>query len=791
MKKWFIIFLMPAFAVTLWADDAHLVEARRALDDGLPQVAIFKLRQNGKPVSKDDKVATDVLLGRALIAAGRYDESVAVLEKIPAPNPPAVFWLAEAYAALGQPEKAIPLYHQLVDDPQLDIEAVIGEARMYNAMHQAPRAAAILKTFLERKVVSNRIALELAGIQVNNGDAAGVMQSLATLQNVSPENRQLAEYLGARAEMISGDYPAAAARLKSIQDPPADLAAGVAVSLAECSLNLKDSNEAERILEQFIEENSRLPGLPDVFAALDRVYAAESAASGSELRNWSNDPKNPVRAALAKFYHARNEARSGLPEKSRQLFDEFLAQYPGHALTNAALAELATSHLAAGQPAQALAIAIKGQGPRLDFLQGQALSMMGKYKEAAAEFLQAAELSEIHTEALTNSAICGLIADVPDSENAAIKKLRDREDSQAILERIQFLEALHKASQRKPGAGNLLGEIADGTSPWAGQARLALAEWDNLQLDLAGARAQLRRISSSDPAQKEREEYLAVFLADNGDQESESLVGTLASDFLKNHPQSPFEPEVRLKLGEMLYRRGDFLGARAQFALVAENFPDSALAEKAAFLSGQALARSMNPADMEKSLEIFDEVAKAGGPLALRARLSQAMLLYALKRPKDALGVFDSILAAKPEAELRAMTLTEKGDTLFALGAQDPANYRQAIAAWKEIASDPAAGKNWSYQAFAKMGAANEKLGANDAALDCYYSVFSRDQKGEPEYFWYYKAGFDAGRLLESQKLWKEAIAVYDKIASIDGPRAEEARERVNKLRLENFIWEN
>ena len=89
------------------------------------------------------------------------------------------------------------------------------------------------------------------------------------------------------------------------------------------------------------------------------------------------------------------------------------------------------------------------------------------------------------------------------------------------------------------------------------------------------------------------------------------------------------------------------------------------------------------------------------------------------------------------------------------------------------------------------MGAAYEKLGNYDAALDCLLCRVFRRAEGRPEYFWYYKAGFDAGRLLESQKLWKEAIAVYEKIGSVDGPRAEEARERVNRLRLENFIWDN
>ncbi|HRJ72479.1 MAG TPA: tetratricopeptide repeat protein, partial [Terrimicrobiaceae bacterium] len=235
----------------------------------------------------------------------------------------------------------------------------------------------------------------------------------------------------------------------------------------------------------------------------------------------------------------------------------------------------------------------------------------------------------------------------------------------------------------------------------------------------------------------------------------------------------------------------DFLGARGQFGIVAEEFPDSPLAEKAIFLSARAMARSMDPDAMELAIEEFERVVKENGPLAQRARFEEAVLFNALKRPKEALGILDGILAAQPDSDLRYTTLVEKGDTLFALGTQDPENFRAAIGAWNVIAGDQSAPKLWHHQAFAKIGAAREKLGEYDAALDAYYQVISAPQEGEPEYFWYYKAGFDAGRLLEEQKLWKEAIAVYEKIGSIDGPRAEEAAERVNKLRLENFIWEN
>ena len=128
--------------------------------------------------------------------------------------------------------------------------------------------------------------------------------------------------------LASGESAKAEEKLRTVKDPPARLAAGVAVALAECRLQQEDAGEAEKILETYIEENSRLPGLPAAFAALDRVYVYEGAASSTELRRWTADSKNGQRSALALFYLARNEARSSKGEKSRQLFSDFLAQYP-------------------------------------------------------------------------------------------------------------------------------------------------------------------------------------------------------------------------------------------------------------------------------------------------------------------------------------------------------------------------------------------------------------------------------------------------------------------------------
>jgi len=56
------------------------------------------------------------------------------------------------------------------------------------------------------------------------------------------------------------------------------------------------------------------------------------------------------------------------------------------------------------------------------------------------------------------------------------------------------------------------------------------------------------------------------------------------------------------------------------------------------------------------------------------------------------------------------------------------------------------------------------------------------------EFFWFYKAGFNAGQLLEADAKWESAAAVYEKLVAAGGTRSDEARERLDRLRLEHFL---
>jgi hypothetical protein len=75
-------------------------------------------------------------------------------------------------------------------------------------------------------------------------------------------------------------------------------------------------------------------------------------------------------------------------------------------------------------------------------------------------------------------------------------------------------------------------------------------------------------------------------------------------------------------------------------------------------------------------------------------------------------------------------------------------------------------------------------------ALRAYHSVLETDQ-APADWNYFELCGFRALALCEKHQRWPAAIACARKIASFNGPRAEEAKQRAEQIRLKNMIWED
>jgi tetratricopeptide (TPR) repeat protein len=246
-----------------------------------------------------------------------------------------------------------------------------------------------------------------------------------------------------------------------------------------------------------------------------------------------------------------------------------------------------------------------------------------------------------------------------------------------------------------------------------------------------------------------------------------------------------------MKLAEAYFLRQDFSNAQTQFELFAQENPNSPLTEKALFFAGESAMGSMAPHTLDRAITLFDQVAQMKGDLRWAARNEQALIERKLGKPQDALLLYDEVLKndAKPGEKREA--LCGKGDIYFELSTSEPKNYERAIQAYDELAENAAEAGHWHNQALFKKGVCLEKKADRDGALDTFYQVLDTPARTDrpPELFWFYKAGFNAARLLENGGRWASAAKVYQKLAASGGSRSDEARLRLNQLRLEHFLW--
>ena len=246
-----------------------------------------------------------------------------------------------------------------------------------------------------------------------------------------------------------------------------------------------------------------------------------------------------------------------------------------------------------------------------------------------------------------------------------------------------------------------------------------------------------------------------------------------------------------MKLGEMYFRGEDFANAETQFELLAEQNSTGPFTERALFFAGEAAMASMAAQSLDRALVLFDRVVQLNGELKFAARNEQAVIERKLGKPRDAAALYDEVLnaaAARPAEKREAMC--GKADIFFEMAATDPQNYQRAIEAYDKLAADREAPAHWRNQALFKKGLCLEKKSDRAAALATFYAVIDEGTRpNQPhEFFWFYKAGFNAGQLLEADAKWDSAAAIYEKLAATGGTRAGEARERLDRLRLEHFL---
>lgn len=798
--------ILLAGAVLGWhsawaADDAVMARAEAALREGLPQAAVAPLTEALRTAPEADRHALGLLLARARLDSGDPQQALVVLDSTCNRDSADTKLLrAAAFAAEGSLEDAATIAAALAPESP---EAAFLLARIRREQGD-PQAALTALSGWDGTLPSDPNSLRLLlDLRLETGDAAASESLIASVKerNLLPA-AETSVALGRL--MLQQRRPSDAADIfretLEASDLSAPVRANARLGLARALAELGAEPRAREVLRAGLLE---APGAFNMRESLELWISLERKAGADpsgDLRTWAAEAGSR-RSLEAGLQLARMEIELKRPESALSI----LERLPAAADLTAADAHRsrllrAEALILSGRHEEALELIGDAPAPgeedyRTSDLRGRALSARGTHLAARDAFTRASMLGRTPAEtgsAAANALLSALAADDLVRARESFEAFRRTSPESPELPRWAFLVA---AAEAREGNIDSLAALArqSPATKYSFQAKLALAEWRLSRGEPAAAERILRTAKDEASPEPSAAALAAaeIFAAESsGSRTREELVND-CRDFLSKHADAEEATDISFKLGELHALSGDHAAAESVLSSLAQTLPDADTAALARFLAAQSASRSMSPEGAARAMGWFDGIAQGSSPLRHRARLEQASLLLRDRKFADALTLYDRMLAGDVPPEVRHAAIMEKGDTLLAMAAAEPARLAQAADTYAAIAADVSAPPDWRDQAACKHAAALARAGRIEEALAAYQTVLSRPPDAAADHFWFYKAGLETGRLLEEQQDWRAAISVYDQLASAGGPQREELEQRARRLRLEHFIWEN
>ena len=803
----FLILCQPAYPSET---SGELTAAAAPLAEAVPEVAVARLKALlSKELPDREWGALAEKLAEAELAAKQPADALAVLADIRLRDvPSAKFWSAQALASMHRWTEALPLYEKAATDERsaFRADATFGAAEMLRALGRRDEALQKLTALFRDKQWGVQARLRSMELYIDKADFAQARRLLGEIQPKSTAERRERHLLRGRLELVSQRPERAIGIFQSLLKKSEGASHAVVLAalfgIADAHLQSKTPETGDDALEDFIEHHPQDVDLERIFAKLDELYRAERKPSRAELERWTRDPEQP-RRGLARWYLARLELRAGHRERALQLFSDLRRDSAKFPVPAAAFLEFAQLETEDRHFDEAIAIlgdarSLRPEAPLLDrinLLAAHANYLAKHFDLAATAFEQIAHsVSPFAKLSLFNASVGWLQLSDHARFLADYNEFEKQGGDEKSRAELRLEEGLVQAAKGDKTAAQSLQEFVRDfpTNPRVSEAWVALAElaFHAAPPRLDEARKNLAHAVEAKPtaAATERGDYLMIWIEDSIDGNDAKVID-LANRFLQHYASSSFAPDVRMKLAETYYRRQDFPNARTQFEILAQQNPAGPLTEKALFFAAESAMSSMGANALDQAIILLDQVVRLNSELKWAARNEQAVIERKLGKPQDALLLYDEVLkgAARPAEKREA--LCGKGDIFFEMGGTE--NYRRAIEAYNQLASDKEGPIHWRNQALFKKGLCLEKETDRVGALATFYNVLENEVRPDRrrELFWFYKAGFNAARLLEEDAKWESAAAIYQKLAAAGGSRSEEAKARLNRVRLEHFLW--
>ena len=802
---------------------ALLQTGRAALEDGFfdPARVAFEQALQGA-TNAADRAAGRVWLARALLGLQRYGEALQTLTNQTQPaaeqQPALLFWTARVLFAQDRLVEALSLWQDMV--AQYPAHPLAGPALRLTA---------------------------LSALRLRQTERA--LEAFQRYQHDYPQAPEAAENLldWAGALLTAGRPEEASQRLEQLirEHPETDIADRGRLQLAQLWRLRQQSSEAEQTLRRLTERAAALPAVrAEAWLALAQLYEAQTnltAAVQALVQRASLSPDARVKTE-SDILRGKLLIRMNNVEEGLALLRKTMAGAPSPELAARARLDLADTLLNLQRPAEALEeyqhyseafSDTAGQGAAL-MGKGWCLEGLGRHAEAATAFAKAAEIfpQDRDKETALCKAADALFAGK--QYQSALEKYRQLQ--QAYPRGALAAQALYQAGAcltrlgQPAEAGKLFRTLAEAptggvfaTRGWLGLAQVGeeLGQWDDAfaaydramqatgtvwQAEAWNGRAMLHyRLGQFKTAQADFEGLIAQFpgrpLAEQAGYMRGWCLYLLGQDqaalavcrqFVEQHPQSAWTPEVLFWLGEYYFNHADYPAAERQFAALATQYPQSPLADKALYWAGRATTAGK---DYRRAIEYYSQLAKQypDSPKLPQTRFDQGDVLVELNQYAGAILAFDEVITKFPKSYLTNLAYGRRGDCQFSLGNEDPARFADALSSYRVVLDSPVADRDLKWQAEMKMGRCLEKMGRKAEALVRYLNVVygflaERDKGYQGNPLWFTRAAYYAAALQENTGQWRAAVNIYRRVADAGVPASGDAWQRIQKIRLEHWV---
>ena len=310
------------------------------------------------------------------------------------------------------------------------------------------------------------------------------------------------------------------------------------------------------------------------------------------------------------------------------------------------------------------------------------------------------------------------------------------------------------------------------------------------------ARKVFAEIARRDPSLAERMRYFDMLCLYGLGRDAEA--GRRAAALAASSSDAAVKAEAALWLAKFLFNSGDYRAAESNFCLSAASA--SAKPETAAEPLLWAVRAAFAAGDFQRTVQNATALdAKCPGTrAAAEGMLLQAEALIELARFDEAALVAErAAIADAADAAFRLRAQLLRADALFAMGADNPVRYREALEAYSAIRSGEGLSASARLRLAYKIARTLERLKRTDEAVDEYYTrvvLAFRDGRAAGTYYdeeavaAFTRAAFRLAEEYESRGLDGRSVNILTLVVTAGVPASDEASKRIERIHRKGKI---